>query len=151
MKNKKFLVLVMFLIIGLGIYFYGQSRNGQNNPESVEENGTQTATGSLPANENGRYKKYSESEYGEAINKKRVIFFHASWCPTCKIANDEFMSQSDRIPEDVVLFKTDYDTEIDLKKKYGITYQHTFVLVDEEGNEIRKWNGGGVEELIDNT
>jgi thioredoxin 1 len=53
------------------------------------------------------------------------------------------------LPADVVVFKTDYDTEKELKKKYGITYQHTFVLVDNEGNSIKKWNGGGVKELIE--
>ncbi len=37
--------------------------------------------------------------------------------------------------------KTDYDTERELKKKYGVTYQHTFVQVDAQGNQIKKWGG----------
>lgn len=53
----------------------------------------------------------------------------------------------DKIPENMVLMKTDYDTYTELKKKYGVTYQHTFVQVDENGNELTKWNGGGVNEL----
>lgn len=57
----------------------------------------------------------------------------------------------DQIPAGVVVFKTDYDSSTDLKKKYAITYQHTFVLVDPNGNEIKKWNGGGVAEIIKNT
>ncbi len=97
-----------------------------------------------------RYLNYSRKTYNDTKNKKRVFFFHAFWCPTCKVANEEFMSSQDRIPEDAVLLKTDYDTEQELKSKYGITYQHTFVLVDTDGNEIRKWNGGGIEELVNN-
>jgi thioredoxin-related protein len=38
--------------------------------------------------------------------------------------------------------------EKDLAKKYGITYQHTFVQIDSKGNEITKWNGGKTDELL---
>lgn len=144
------MVLVILLVIGLSIYFYGQSRVGINNYTPVEEASKPTATSAVPVNDNARYREYSENEYGLAADQKRVIFFHASWCPTCKVANEEFTSQADKIPKNVVLFKTDYDTETGLKKKYGITYQHTFVLVDDKGDEIRKWNGGGIEELVNN-
>lgn len=92
-----------------------------------------------------QYVAYSQEAYEAASTKKRVLFFHASWCPTCKVANEEFMKDAAQLPEDVVVFKVDYDTEMELKKKYGITYQHTFVLVDAEGEAVEKWNGGGVE------
>ena len=49
---------------------------------------------------------------------KALIFFHAGWCPFCIAA------------------------EKDLKQKYGVTTQHTFVQVDQDGNEITKWVGG---------
>jgi len=98
-----------------------------------------------------RYIDYSKSSFDNTTDKKRIYFFHAKWCPTCKAANEEFMQNSGRIPSDVILFKTDYDTEKELKTKYGITYQHTFVYVDSGGSEIKKWNGGGITELIGNT
>jgi thioredoxin-related protein len=40
--------------------------------------------------------------------------------------------------------------EKELAKKYGVTYQHTFVQIDAEGNEVTKWNGGKIEELLHN-
>lgn len=98
-----------------------------------------------------RYLDYTPQLFVESVDKKRVYFFHASWCPTCKTANEEFINNPDSIPNDVVVFKTDYDTEKELKQKYGITYQHTFVFVDAHGQEIKKWNGGGITELIANT
>lgn len=98
-----------------------------------------------------RYVTYSKTAFDAATNKKRVYFFHATWCPTCKVANAEFTKNENSIPTDVVVFKTDYDTEKELKKQYAITYQHTFVLVDAAGKEIKKWNGGGIAELIENT
>ncbi|NCS87109.1 hypothetical protein CO050_00135 [Candidatus Roizmanbacteria bacterium CG_4_9_14_0_2_um_filter_38_17] len=48
-----------------------------------------------------------------------------------------------KIPSDVTILKTDYDTATDLKAKYNITMQDSFVQVDNEGNEISKWNSGG--------
>lgn len=56
----------------------------------------------------------------------------------------------------MVIFRVNYndpetdDQEKELAKKYEITYQHTFVQVDEGGNVITKWNGGGLTELLEN-
>ena len=99
----------------------------------------------------GKYIAYSESAYNESSGKKRVLFFHAPWCPYCKAADKVFNANLDRIPEDVILFKTDYDTEKALKTKYAVTYQHTFVYVDADGKKINIWNGGDIDELINNT
>ena len=98
-----------------------------------------------------RYLSYSKEAFDAARGKKRVYFFHATWCPTCKAAHEELTGNPEGIPEDVMVFKTDYDSERELKKKYGITSQHTFVLVDEDGTELKKWNGGGLSELAANT
>ncbi len=106
-------------------------------------------TNELP--QKSRYIVYSQEAFDAARNKKRVLYFHAPWCPTCVPTDKEFKTNFDKIPQDVVLFKTDYDTSVELKKKYAITYQHTFVLVDENGNELAKWNGGAIAELIENT
>ncbi|RJR28219.1 thioredoxin [Candidatus Microgenomates bacterium] len=98
----------------------------------------------------GKYVHLSTSGLDEAKTKRRVYFFAASWCPTCQAANAEFLSNLDKIPDDVVIFITNYDEEIELKAKYYITYQHTFVQVDANGNEIAKWTGGDVNELLEN-
>jgi|SRR3989344_791200 len=97
-----------------------------------------------------RYVDYSPSAYAAAAVKKRVLYFYATWCPTCSVANEDFTVNAAQIPEDIVIFRTDYDKETALKTKYAITYQHTFVQVDEAGNEISKWNGGGLSELFQN-
>ncbi len=96
-----------------------------------------------------RYLAYSSDAFQAARNKTRVLFFHASWCPSCRAAEADITSKLDRIPENVVIFKTDYDTETELKNKYDITYQHTFVVVNEAGNEIDKWNGGSLDDIIE--
>ncbi|PLX25040.1 hypothetical protein C0580_03440 [Candidatus Parcubacteria bacterium] len=51
-------------------------------------------------------------------------------------------SEMSSIPSDLTILKVDYDSETELKKKYSITYQHTLVQVDAQGNQITKWTGG---------
>lgn len=150
MKNI-IILLVLVVVFSLGSVFLFASR-GSVDKTAPALPGTSLSGGSdtSSVNEGGRYVTYSENQFNSMSDKRRVYFFHASWCPTCKVANSDFEQNGARIPQDVILFKTDYDSYAELKRRYGITYQHTFVQVDRDGNEISKWNGGGVNELIAN-
>ena len=96
----------------------------------------------------GQYLEYSAGTYEAAAPFARVLFFHATWCPTCKAADRAFQDKIAELPADVVVLKTDYDSEIALKKTYSITYQHTFVLVDKDGKALATWSGGDTAELV---
>jgi thiol-disulfide isomerase/thioredoxin len=84
-----------------------------------------------------------------AAEAPTVLFFHATWCPSCRSAREEFTKRSADL-KSVNLILVDYDNSKDLQKKYGITYQHTFVQIDENGDAIAKWNGGATDELLSN-
>jgi len=94
------------------------------------------------------YLAYSPATFEANKDQKRILFFKANWCPTCNTADKDFTDNIIKIPEGTTLYQVDYDKETELKKKYAITYQHTFVQVDEKGNEIFKWNGGGIDKLL---
>jgi len=47
------------------------------------------------------------------------------------------------------LQKTDYDTQTELKERYEVVAQHTFVQVDENGDLVTKWIGGDVDVILD--
>lgn len=98
----------------------------------------------------GSYKTYSPEtvKNEQAAGNKVVLFFYASWCPYCQAADKAFNENLEKIPAGVTLLKTDYDSNKDLKTKYGVTYQHTFVQIDNNGNQITKWNGGDIDNLI---
>ena len=81
---------------------------------------------------------YAE-QAGSRAGTKVVYFFHAPWCPTCR-ATEKAIGR-DGIPAGLTLVKVDFDTENDLRKKYGVTTQHTFVQVDPSGDELTKWTG----------
>ena len=110
----------------------------------------QTVAGPDAGVGDGPYRDYSEDEFLKAADARRVIFFHASWCPSCRAAETDIKADLGVIPDDVVVFKADYDQEKALKQRYGITYQHTFVYVDAEGKTIATWNGGGAAEIAAN-
>ncbi len=96
----------------------------------------------------GIYQPYSAKAFADTKGWQRVLFFSASWCPSCRKADADITKNIASIPEGVVVFKTDYDKETALKKQYGITYQHTFVLVNANGKALKKWSGGGIKEIV---
>lgn len=70
-----------------------------------------------------------------------VLFFRASWCPTCRAVDGDIKANLSKIPSDLAILDVNYDNSTSLKQKYGVTYQHTFVQVDRDGNLIKKWSG----------
>jgi thiol-disulfide isomerase/thioredoxin len=72
---------------------------------------------------------------------KVVLFFHAGWCPKCKETDDNLTADPSSLPAGLTVVKADFDTETDLRQKYGVGVQHTFVQVDRDGNELRTWTG----------
>ena len=100
-----------------------------------------------------RYLNYSKANL-EKNTGKRVLFFYASWCPTCRPADSDFRTNADKIPADLTLIRVNYNDpetdqeEKDLAKKYEATYQHTYVQIDEKGGVVTKWNGGQLDKLL---
>lgn len=84
------------------------------------------------------YQDYSESAVAAALKegKKVALFFHAPRCPSCRSLNKELTADIATLPANTVVFKTDYDSSTDLKKKYGVTSQHTIVTIDANMNKI---------------
>jgi len=91
--------------------------------------------------EKGSYVLYDSALLSRAENGRVVLFFRASWCPSCKALDSDIRARASEIPGDVTILNVDYDTHADLKQKYGVTYQHTLVQVDGKGNLIKKWSG----------
>jgi thiol-disulfide isomerase/thioredoxin len=96
----------------------------------------------------GSYTTYSGTSLAIAQKGRTVLFFHAGWCPTCRSADADIVKNQATIPAGVTILKTDYDTEVALKQKYGVTTQHTFVEVDSSGTMIQKWSGGNFAGIV---
>lgn len=155
--------LVVGSLAVLAILFFTIVNTNTKNTNVTETNtakdlDSQKDSGSLSdqPQENGKYITYTENVLNESANKRRVLFFYANWCPTCIPADKDFKENIDKIPDDVVLIRVNYnDTETDenekaLARKYVVTYQHTFVQLDSSGNKVKIWNGGQLKELLSN-
>ena len=91
----------------------------------------------------GSYVAYAPEKLAMAKDGgKVVLFFHASWCPTCKALDSDIKARLNDIPGGVTILDVDYDNSAALKQKYGVTTQHTLVQVDASGNQLAKWSGG---------
>lgn len=86
-----------------------------------------------------------------AAEGKTVVFFYATWCPNCRATVAELNARWAEVNPDLTLVIADYDKETALKGKFGVTYQDTFVLLDDAGNGVKSWNSGGVDGLNANS
>ncbi len=149
--NSKIILgfVLLILLVGGGLFL---SQRFQTPPAMEEkkmmEKDTVTSKMDGAMMAKGRYVPYSQAAFDASKDKRRVLYFYAPWCPICRPLDKVLSSNPNQIPEGVVLFRTDYDTENALKTKYGITYQHTFVEVDAAGKAVQTWSGGDVADIV---
>lgn len=129
------IIIGILAIIGIGIFALSGEQTQKQNTVSEAQKDAVTASA-------GSYEAYSLEKIARAETGDVVLFFHASWCPSCRALNSDIEKNVSAIPAGVTILKTDYDKETELKKKYGVTTQHTLVQVDKDGNLIKKWSGG---------
>lgn len=163
MTNRWLMALLVIIVVGfVGIWASGSLRPQSSTSFPVETT-QRTVPVTVPATESnsetletGQYLLFSPETLASTANTRRVLFFYASWCPICRPADADFQKNVDRLPADVTLIRVNYNdddtdqAEKDLAQQYGVTYQHTFVQIDGQGNEIAKWNGGQTNELLRN-
>lgn len=173
MKNSILILVlaVVVIIFGAGTFLFYQNTvkldemKKNDNAMSVDKAVTEDKDAMIEKDEvaigddkmtTSSYVEYSKKALDDSSNNKRVLFFYASWCPTCIPADANFKENISKIPQDVTLIRVNYndpktdEEEKELAKKYGITYQHTFVQIDGLGKEVAKWNGGQINELLAN-
>jgi thiol-disulfide isomerase/thioredoxin len=171
------LIITIILIIGSAIIFgYGGQQvqdakeDVQNKAQEViEEKSAEVVTDVIEGGQEAIGKTLKETGekmleetiepgfygfYGDdrADNYARtILFFTADWCPSCISVDEEIQKDKKQIPTDVAIVKIDFDDDEGLREKYSVDKQHTFVLIDIEGKEIKRWqNSKTLSEIIDN-
>lgn len=147
------------LIIALGWYAFGRgyaektdqvlgtSQQNSATQESMDQKAEMMAKEEMVKKDEmapkvaGMFVDYAPEKIALAETNDVVLFFNATWCPSCRSLKADIMANQNNIPENTVIVAVDYDTHGDLKKKYGVTMQHTMVQVDAQGNLIKKWSG----------
>lgn len=162
--TKIFIVLAIVLALGGGWYFISSEKKEgsvmdkatdtmmQKEGETAAETSTQQDGSMMPKDGSmmektgdtmmakGSYEPYAAAKLAMAEKGKVILFFRASWCPTCKALDADIKSHLGDIPAGVTILDVDYDNSTALKQKYGVTHQHTLVQVDAQRNQIAKWD-----------
>ena len=145
--NKAVIVAFVIFVIGLIITFFiagsggnqetsvSQSTSADNSSKSSAETNSQAVlkAGYFNWSNQADFEAYSEFE--------RWLYFHADWCPKCVALDKDILDNLDQIPEDLVIFKVDYDQNQALRQRYGVSLQTTVVKVDSQANLQAKFVG----------
>jgi len=160
MRNLIIIALIIIAIIAIGAFALNRSgveMEVSEEGEMMEKDGEammEKEVGSMMEEEkmmsdgvmmeetsmkSGSYEAYSPEKLTKAEDGKVVLFFRASWCPTCRALDSNIKANLENIPGNLIILDVDYDNSTALKQKYGVTYQHTLVQVDASGGMIKKW------------
>jgi len=76
-------------------------------------------------------KPYTAAALAEAqnANKPVAIHFHADWCSTCRAQEKVLNTLKTEAGLDLTVLVANYDTEKDLKKRFNVRVQSTFVML----------------------
>ena len=95
------------------------------------------------------YQEYTpELEDKYKGSQKFVLFFHADWCPTCRVLEKKIKENLTSLATAIIL-ETNYDREVEVKKKYKVRVQSTVVFFNADGSIEKTKVNPRLQELID--
>lgn len=142
MKLKAIVIIALLVLVAGSGILYALTRSSlvpsatpnpihaTNSPSPVTKSASD-----LPVNP-GEYTSYSANVVSSTAGTK-LLFFHAPWCPQCRALDKDISSTA--LPENLTIFKVDYDSNQALRQKYGVTIQTTVVKIDDDGNLLKKY------------
>jgi thiol-disulfide isomerase/thioredoxin len=109
-------------------------------PDTLERPAdTLPKTDTMMKKESG-YKTYTPELVASALasGQRVALFFHATWCPSCKALDRAITADISSISADTLIVRVDYDSSTELKRKYGVVTQHTTVVLNTDGSLASK-------------
>ena len=162
-------VIAGLVVVGGGFFAYTSNQNQNNEQEKLAmEQKSEDEAAMMKKDEAEVMQKDSTETTGEVMTKsgayvtladynanpdkfadsKKVYFFHADWCTICRGIDKEITNDLTKIPAGVTIIKTNFDKDTDLRQKYGVTTQYTFVQVDSSGNETAQWSATSLDSAL---
>ena len=143
---KKYLLpLALSAIIVLG--GCSQANSSSDAMSSAKSSSSATSHSDSASQSYITYDQYQASK-DKYADSKVVLFFNAKWCPACRAINEALTSDPGKIPAKTTVVSVDYDQYTDLRQRYGVTTQHTFVQIDTNGEKTRQWVSTSVDALL---
>lgn len=154
--NKLILfILAVLLIAGAGYFIFTS--------QGTKPQQSETTTQQIPevANQQtSNYKDYSSEEYQKALRDQKIVllYFIANWCPICREQEPINIQVMKELEQDsqILAFRvhildseTTKETE-ELADGFGVTYQHTYVIIKPGGVVSSTYTGPLTNEEIKN-
>ncbi len=128
--------------------------------ELMEEREGMTGSfkGKLLAGTASKYIEFNKADYGLALkeNKKILLYFYAGWCPTCRAEQPETFAAFDELDDpDLIGFRVNFrDSDADadeeaLAKEFGVSYQHTKVILKDGQRVLKAPDSWGKQRYLD--
>lgn len=94
----------------------------------------------------------SEFEKAQKDGKSILIAIHADWCPTCR-AQAPIIGTLSKTPKfkDVVIFRVDFDGQVDVVRAFGAQSQSTLISfkgANETGRSVGDTDPKSIEALL---
>lgn len=159
--RKFILAFILFIILIVFIVFFYNTYALQKNYFSQKVITTPTAEASSPeiVEVPSRYINYSKEEYDKIISNKTmtVLFFTSNWCLECSKQTVINKSVFDELNKEGVvglaihILDSETTTETDaLAKKFDVTKESTFVILDKTGAVAYKYTGEITSDMLKN-
>jgi thiol-disulfide isomerase/thioredoxin len=140
MQNKLATIIVFtIVIVGVSVFYVFTAPSAHVPPirsNTSASSSPPVASASNAPSHPGAYVNYSPGIIASTSGTK-LLFFHAPWCPQCQALEKDI--QSTALPDNLTIIKVDYDTQNDLRVKYGVTLQTTIVKISNNGDLIKKF------------
>lgn len=143
--NKYLILTVVLLVAGCANVkenYYGAGQQLANSDSGQET----TSEPKVLAGTTTKYFEFTKEAYDQALAENKVIllYFYASWCPICRLEQPKtFAAFNELNNPNIIGFRVNYrdsdtdENEVDLAKQFGVSYQHTKVIL-KDGQRVLK-------------
>ncbi len=119
------------------------------NDDSQEPNSKNEVRGTIDDVRSPIYEDFTQAKYDAAIaaGEPVYLYFWATWCPTCRAQvpiNERLFSSYNGFVHAFrinILDNDVNDEEASIASKYNVNRQHTAVLIDKSGKEVKRTVG----------
>lgn len=133
MNRRTLIVVISILVVIVAAAAYVLTLpNKADAPALPPQPQTQAPAQQSPAVK-GSYIDYS-ADLVASTKGTKLLFFYAPWCPQCRSLDASIKAAT--LPDNVTIFKVDYDSNQALRSTYGVTIQTTVVKVNDQGAKV---------------